>query len=144
LKLFLLCVALAPLAVLGMVLLAIDKHPTVDRVAEITPQNIERAKRILDQNDPRRLKSGTRQTISVSRRDLDLAANYLVHRYGRGRAGGSLGDKTAQIDASARFPENPFCRFVNVEATLRENGSLPRLEHLRIGGVSLPGSVAEW
>jgi len=144
LKLFFLGVALAPLAAIGMVLLAIDKHPTVDRVAEITPQNIERAKRILDQNDPRRLKSGARQTITVSRKDLDLAANYLVHRYGHGSARVSLGDKAAQINASARLPENPFGSFVNVEATLRENGSVPRLQHLRIGGVSLPGSFAEW
>lgn len=127
-----------------MLFLAIDNYPAVDRVAEITPQNIERAKRILDHNDPRRLKSGARRTISVSPGDLDLAANYLAHRYARGSARVVLKDGTAQINASAQLPENPIGRFVNVGATLAENGPVPRFEHLRIGGVTLPGWLADW
>jgi hypothetical protein len=49
---------------------------------------IARAKRILDQNHPRKLKSSARRTITVSSSDLDLAANYLAHRYGGGGARG--------------------------------------------------------
>src|SRR6266705_2759106 len=66
--------------------LAVDTEPSINRAAEITPSNSERAKRILDQNDPRKLKPGARRTISVSQNDLDLAANYLARQYAAGGA----------------------------------------------------------
>src|SRR5438093_9649147 len=58
LKLVLVFVFLVPLSLAGMVFLAVDDHPKINRAAEITPDNIGRAKRILDKNDPRNLKPG--------------------------------------------------------------------------------------
>ncbi|HEY2919660.1 MAG TPA: hypothetical protein VGK77_11795, partial [Candidatus Binatia bacterium] len=74
-KLILLLILALPLILAAAVYLAIDTEPNINRAAEITPASIERAKRILDQNDPRKLKSGARRTISVGVGDLDLAAN---------------------------------------------------------------------
>ncbi|MGH7887229.1 MAG: hypothetical protein ACREPG_05150, partial [Candidatus Binatia bacterium] len=67
-----------PLAVALVIYLAVDGHPTIDRAASITPASVERAKRILQQNDPRMLKSGERRTVATITGDLDLAANYLA------------------------------------------------------------------
>ena len=120
LRLFLLLIFVVPVGLVGAVFLAIDNHPAVERTAEITPQNIERAKRILDHNDPRKLKSGARRTISVRQGDLDLATNYLAHRYARGSARVVLKGGAAQINASAQLPENPIGRFVNAEAIVTE------------------------
>ncbi len=144
LRLFLVFIFVVPLALVGAVFLAIDDHPAVERAAEITPQNIERAKRILDNNDPRKLKSGARRTIAVSQGDFDLAVNYLAHRYAHGSARVVLKDRAAQINASAQLPKNPIGRFVNVAATFAENGPIPRFEHLRVGGIPLPGWLADW
>jgi hypothetical protein len=143
-KLFFFLVFLVLLALAGTLFLAIDNHPIVERAAEITPQNIERAKRILDQNDPRKLKSGARRTVSVSQGDLDLAANYLAHRYAHGSARMALQNGAAQMNASAQLPKNPIGGFVNIEATFAENGPVPRFEHFRIGGITLPGWLADW
>src|SRR5437867_3079459 len=78
LKFMLFFVFAVPLALAGVVFLAVDDHPKINRAAEITPDNIGRAKRILDKNDPRNLKPGAVRTISVSEPDLDLAAK--LHR----------------------------------------------------------------
>jgi|SRR5205809_987191 len=86
LKLVLVFVFLVPLSLAGMVFLAVDDHPKINRAAEITPDNIGRAKRILDKNDPRNLKPGAVRTISVSETDLDLAANYIAQQYAGGSA----------------------------------------------------------
>ena len=144
LRLFLFLVLLSTLALVGVVFLAIDDHPAVERDAEITPANIERAKRILDNNDPRKLKSGARRTVSINQGDFDLAVNYLVHRYVNGSARVMLNSGAARIDASAPLPKNPIGRFVNVEAAFAENGPLPRFKHLRVGGLTLPGQIADW
>jgi hypothetical protein len=69
LKLFLGLIAIAPFILVGLVFLAIDSFPLVDRAAEVTPASIERANRILNNNDPRRLKPGTVRTIVVSQAD---------------------------------------------------------------------------
>ncbi|MEK7249592.1 MAG: hypothetical protein AAB209_04135, partial [Bacteroidota bacterium] len=85
-RLILLFLFLVPLALVGAVFLAVDDQPRVHRTAEVTPANIERARRILDRNDPRKLQSGVRRTITISQQDFDLAANYLANRYSRGSA----------------------------------------------------------
>ena len=48
LKLFFLLFFVLPLALAGLLYLAVDTEPSINRAAEITPSNIERAKRILD------------------------------------------------------------------------------------------------
>jgi len=86
LKLFVLLFFALPLALAGAIYLAVDTQPSLNRAAEITPWNIERAKRILDQNDPRKLTPGARRTITVDQADIDLAANYLARQYFAGGA----------------------------------------------------------
>ena len=98
LRLLVFFVLVLPLVLVGVAFLAIDDHPAVERDAEITPANIERARRILDNNDPRKLKSGARRTVSVSQGDFDLAVNYLVHRYANGSARVILNSGTGRID----------------------------------------------
>lgn len=143
-KLFLLLVIALPLSVAGIVYLAVDTAPSINRAAEITPANIERAKRILDQNDPRKLKSGARRTISVSVSDLDLAANYLARQYAAGGARVQLKRGTAHVGASLRLPIIPSAIYLNFDATLAEAGALPRFESLQVGELSIPAPVAHW
>src|SRR5512143_1443096 len=126
-KLILLILFGLPLILAAAVFLAIDTQPAIDRAAEITPSSIERAKRVLAQNDPRKLKPGARRTVTVSSGDLDLAANYLAHQYG-GSARVGLQNGRAQIATSVRVPRLPASLFLNVDARLVEGAPLPRLE----------------
>lgn len=142
-KLILLILFGLPLILAAAVFLAIETRPAIDRAAEITPSTIGRAKRILTQNDPRKLKSGARRTIAVSSGDLDLAANYLAHRYG-GSARVGLHNGSAQIGASVRVPRLPVSVYLNVEARLVEQAPLPRLEALRVGRLPVPSWIAHW
>ncbi|HEX2929288.1 MAG TPA: hypothetical protein VHV54_06220 [Candidatus Binatia bacterium] len=143
-KLFLLIIIALPLVAAGIIYLAVDSAPTINRAAEITPANIERAKRILDQNDPRKLKTGARRTISVSASDLDLAANYLARQYARGGARVQLKRGIAEIGASLRLPIVSPPIYLNVDATLGEAGALPGIESLRVGELPLPPFLAYW
>jgi hypothetical protein len=143
-KLFLLIIIALLLIAAGIIYLAVDSAPSINRAAEITPANIERAKRILDQNDPRKLKTGARRTISVSANDLDLAANYLARQYASGGARVQLKRGTAHTGASLRLPIIPSPVYLNFDATLAEAGALPRFESLRIGNLPIPSVLAHW
>jgi hypothetical protein len=144
LKLILLLMFALPLAVLCVLYLAIDRNPTIDRAAEITPANIERAKRVFEQNDPRKLKSGARGMIVIAQNDLDLAANYLAHRYGDGSARVTLGENRVAIKASLCRRQLPIGLCINVDTALHEGAPLPRFEQLRVGRLPVPGFIADW
>jgi len=144
LKLFFLLFFLLPFAVAGVIYLAVDTQPSINRAAEITPSNIERAKRILDQNDPRKLAPGAHRTITVDHADIDLAANYLARQYFAGGARVQLKRNSMRIGASLRAPMVPLPVYLNLDSVLSEDGALPKLETLRLGQISIPPRLAYW
>jgi hypothetical protein len=143
-KLVLLLFFALPLAIAAIIYLAIDTAPSVQRAAEITPANIERAKRILDQNDPRKLEPGTRRTVAVSQNDLDIAANYIARQYAAGGARVRLQRGVATIRVSLSAPMAPFGLYFNVDARLAEDGAWPRIAALRVGKVPVSPWLAHW
>jgi uncharacterized protein YfiM (DUF2279 family) len=143
-RLLLLLMIVVALGLTATAILVISDQPTVDRSAEISPENIQHAKRILDKNDPRTLKAGTVRTITINQRDFDLAANYLVHQYGNGSSRVVLSDASIRISASLPLVRNPVGRYVNLDATFRENGALPRFARLTVGRLPVPDRVADW
>jgi hypothetical protein len=144
LRLILLLMVVVVLVLAAAAILTVGNEPAVNRSAEISPENVAQLKQILEKNDPRKLRSGTVQTITVNQQDFDLAANYLAHRYGNGSSRIILSGDTINLRASVRLPDNPLGRYVNLEAIMRENGALPRVEHLQIGRLVLPGRIADW
>ena len=74
------CLLALPLTIGGAIYLALADKPTINRAAEFTPAHIERAKRIVEKNDPRTMKAGVLRTISLSQDDVDVALNYLAGR----------------------------------------------------------------
>ena len=143
LLLLVLLVLAAPFALVGTVFLALEDRPLVARPAVLGPAQVERVKRILDDNDPRRLKPGTQRTVSVSQQDLDLLANYFASRYARGGARIALQPGVATVAATAELPANPAGRFLNLRASVRDAGELPpRLADTRIGRLPIPDWLA--
>jgi hypothetical protein len=129
-----------PLLLVCIVFLAVEERPALHRTAELRPQQIERARRILERNDPRKLKSGEIRTISISQEDLDLAVNYLANRYAGGSARVELTPGVAHVTASVRLPGDDTGAFLNIDAILLETSTLPRLDKVWIGRVRVP----EW
>ncbi len=142
---FLVCCFIALVLILGGALfLAIEDRPIVNRTAQFSPDNIERAKRILDRNDPRRLKAGEVRTVSISQEDLDLALLYLANRYARGSTRLVLQPGAAHIEVSAALQRKPMERFLNADAVLVDSVGLPRFARLQIGRLPIPAWLANW
>jgi hypothetical protein len=142
-KLLVALIIILPVALVALIYIAVDTQPSINRAAEVTPASIERAKRILDQNDPRKLKSGSRRTISVSEKDLDDAANYLARQYAGGGARIELKRGTAHLGASLRLPALPLGIYLNLESELAEDGALARIDSFRVGQLPVPAWLAQ-
>jgi hypothetical protein len=134
--------AVVLLTVAGALFIALDRAPLIDRHAEISPANVEQAKRILDKNDPRNLSPGAVRTIAVKADEVDLAANYLADRFARGSAQVQLGKNAARLQASIRLPLAAVPAFVNLETSVPSGRGLPQMRYLKVGGLRLPGWAA--
>jgi len=133
--------------VLGAVVavyLAVDRQPLVDTQINFTPEQIARAKLLLERNDPRRLRQGEVRTIAVNQEDLDLAINYAASRLGRDAASTVLQDGSATVRLTVMLPSNPLGNYLNLTAVLLEAQDLPRLDELRLGRLPIPRQLAEW
>lgn len=126
-RLILLLIFVLPLAVALAIYLAVDSHPTIDRAASITPASAERPKQVLQQNDPRKLKSGEGRSFPPGAADLDLAAQYLAQQFGRGSARVRVQNGVVKSSASLRLPVIPLPLYLNMNATLAETESHARL-----------------
>lgn len=138
-----LVVALPFLAV-AAVLLCVQDHPSITRSVQLTPEDIEYAKRIADGHDPRRSNGEGVRTIAISERDLDVVLNYLAAHLGHGAARAELRSGTAIVQASILLPRNPIGRYLNVDLALRETGGTPRVDHLVIGRLAVPSPIADY
>ncbi len=141
-KLVLWLIILIPLALAAAIYFAIEQTPLVETQATLTPGQIDRAKSILDQHDPRYLQDGEVKTITIRKRDLDLAVNYLVHLIGGGGSVVELGDDSITAQATVQLPKNPIGHYLNIDVELHETSGIPNLEHLQIGRLAIPGWIA--
>ena len=144
---FLLCALLflgVPLALAAAFYLCFQDEPLLRRTAEFTPDDVERAVRIFERHDPRRIKSGALRTMTLRGDELDLAVNYLANRFGKGSSRLALRPGVLSLTASVEVPASPFGRYVNVQAVLRETAGLPAVEELRIGRLPVPNVLADW
>ena len=133
-----------PLALFTAVYLCFEEAPLVRRATEFRPEDVERAVRLIEKHDPRRMKSGTLRTLSMRGEDLDLVVNYLANRYGKASSRIALQPGVLTLAASVEVPASPFGRYLNVQATLRETAGLPAFDRLRIGRLPVPGWLGDW
>jgi hypothetical protein len=98
-------------------------RPLVSRSVQLTPQDIEKAKRILDAHDPRKPGAARMQVVAIEERDLETTLNYLASRVGHGSVHVVLRPGNAWMQATVEVPRSPIGRYVNIDAVLRETGA---------------------
>jgi hypothetical protein len=143
LKLALYFIVLLPFALAAAAYFAVEKTALIETHVKLTSDEIGRAKATLDRHDPRDLRDGEVRTVTIRRRDLDLAVNYFVYLIGRGGAAVELRDGSVKVQATARLPKNPVGQYLNVETVWSETPDLPKVDYLRIGRLTIPGWLAD-
>ena len=83
-KLFLLLIFLSLFVLAGLVMLSIQDHPLVATGVKLTPAEVERARQLVQEHDPREAREGEVKSISLSEAELNLIGNYLAYTLGGG------------------------------------------------------------
>ncbi|MGR9051877.1 MAG: hypothetical protein ACU84J_04450 [Gammaproteobacteria bacterium] len=142
-KLLGLMLILLPLICIGTILLIVENDPKLQGWAEVTSERIARGKRIFEQNDPRKLRSGSIATVSLHQEDLDLAVNYFANQYVGALARLKIDNGRAVVDGTVKLPDNPLGRYLNITLEFEQTDRIPRLVFVKMGRLSLPGSIVE-
>ena len=133
---------LIPLAIAFALLQSVEKTALVAESQSLTAPRVERAKALLREHDPRRLKDQETKTIVVSEQELSLVANHLIQRVSSGGATVSLSDNTIVVQASLAIPGLQPAYYVNVDTALSTAKNRLAFEHLKIGKLRVPNRVA--
>ena len=123
-------------------ILAIENEPRIVRQVSLSPEYIARAKQIIDtyrdQSNPEIT------TVNILSTDIDIAANYLANRLGKGSAKVSTADGSAQLDLSIPLPEQFLNGYLNLQVTLAQTTWLPHPQSVQIGNLPLPNFATKF
>lgn len=136
-------VALGVLTVFVVLLWTVDKDAAIQAGQSLKSDDIARAKRILDGTLLQK-NSQTLNTLSLTERDLNVAANYLLRLYIDGAAQVELGQKKLICNTSLSLPPNSIGRFVNLRFRLDASSQHPTIKELIIGRLAIPEEIASW
>lgn len=143
-SLFISSIIIVALCALIMLLsLVIETEPHIVRSANLTPEHIERAKKMIDahrQQASLRLLS----RLNFLPSDIDIALNYLANFLGKGNAQTVFSKHQVQIYLTFPIPVNFISGYLNLAVTMVQTKDLPRIQSVRIGKLSLPDSIANY
>ena len=142
-KLIVLSFFLLPLVLVGVLALVVEDEPKLHGRADLTPERIALGKRVFEQNDPRRMKSGSIAKANLGQDDLDLAINYLANQYAGGVARLGIEKGRAVIEGTLQLPANPMGRFLNLKLELKQTDKLPQIDNMTLGKLPVPGVLID-
>lgn len=117
LVLFLLLVLASPLLILSA---SLESSPRTAARATLSVADVENAKQLLRDNDPRRLREGERRQLRLSERELNLVLSYVLPESAAARA--VLTDGLMTVATSLELPRTPFGSYLNSEVILAQDG----------------------
>jgi len=142
-KLILWLIFLSPFALAGLAWFALADEALVLNSARLSHNDIGRAKAVLEKNNPGQLPAGTTQEISLSERDLNLAANYLLQQVAEGGAQVRIHPDLVDAVGTLRIPGLPQRQYLNITLQLQEQAGQARIASLRLGGIDIPAGLAQ-
>jgi hypothetical protein len=130
------------LALAAALSLAIEDHPRIERQVILTPEHIGRAKQIIDAHRYW-VRPGMLAVANITSSDVDLAANYLAHRFGKGSAQVILADGSAVFRLSLPMATIPINGYINLAVSVIEVDGKPQLQSVQVGKLMLPDVLTQ-
>jgi hypothetical protein len=142
-KLLLWLILLSPFALAGLAWFSLSDEALVTNSTRLSHNDIGRAKAVLEKNNPGQLPAGTTQVISLTERDLNLAANYLLQQLAAGGAQVRIHPDLLDAVGTLRIPGLPIRQYLNISLQLQEQAGQAHISSLRLGSVDIPAGVAQ-
>ncbi len=128
----------------SIVFLCIDENPLIQQNAKLTFDNIKEAKRIINENRPKRLYSNRKKTLHLSEGEINLLLSYAISQ---GLGSESLFSRvkvmnnSANITMTAKLPKRFFGDYINLRLNVEKSEHLIDPGNCQIGQLKIPKVV---
>lgn len=141
-RILLFCFGAIIIVIVMLISFGISDQPELKLDWAITQADVTRAKKILHEGSKTR--PDEIGMIELTQADLNLAANYLLNRFGQGRALVALKANKIRFAVTAALPENSLGKYLNISFRLghESDSPLPTLTKFKAGKLLLPSKVA--
>lgn len=118
----------------------LDDTPLVTKGPEVGVQDINSAKKFLEQYDPRKLPDGKITVINANQRQINtaLAAALAAAPFLKARVVPSRFGLLGAVTASPPIPSNPFGKYVNVRMLIESSTDGLQIGRLSVGDIEVP------
>ncbi len=125
-----------------LVVFGISNEPELTPDWKMNAKDINRAKNILHEGS--KTKADEVGTLELTEADLNLVGNYLLNRFGTGKAVILLRDNKIRFAVTAALPQNRLGKYLNISFRLghEDDNPLPTLTKFKAGKLLLPSKVA--
>ena len=143
LRLFGIVFFLFPLLLAALVVSSIEQQPLVAKTVALNHSDIARAKKVISNNDPRKLREGQQKSVTISASDLSVALNYLRAQFIKGGIETKISGQGITIYGTATLPTNPIGQYFNLKLTLIPDQQNLTIDQFVIGKVPIPGLLVQ-
>jgi len=140
-RLITLSLLLIPIGLVVLAAMCIESSPMVEAEIRLSAANIDRAKRLLHEHDPRKLRTGEIKTVRMSEEELNLVLNHLINRLGPGGATLDMNEGWLSFAATLDLSKVVPGRYLNVATRIDTDAGKARIEQLKIGPVEFPRGI---
>lgn len=130
----------------GLIYYGIEDRPLVTGNKTLSVKDIQRAKHLLKNSDPRNLPAGTKKTVKIMEQDLNKLLQYALARLAPGdrlKVKAGLNRDGAQLAFTMKIPSTPVGSYINVSAVMAGTSKNLDIKELKIGTLSIPGRPVE-
>lgn len=127
-----------------VVLMAIEKSPKVDKLHELSFDNVKRVEQLVKDNKPDDMDKSQVRVVTMSEQDLNLLVSYGVmqltdERFIYPEIG--LSKPLIHLWVTFKIPDTPLGKFINTQVGLKVKENKPSLDYIGIGKIKVPGSM---
>lgn len=142
-KFFCLLIVITPIILVVTLLFSLEHSPAAQSGHQpLTHLQVNRAKALLRQNDPRKLKKGQLKTTSLNESELKLLGTHLLSRLD-GQFNVALIQNQINFTTSFKVPALQPNTYLNLLGELSVLENRINLEHFQIGSLTLPSTLTE-
>ncbi|MFT4580937.1 MAG: hypothetical protein ACI915_003540 [Gammaproteobacteria bacterium] len=143
-RLFVFSLLLIPIGLVVIAALCLEAEPKVPTQVLMNAANVERAKRLVHEYDPRKMQAGEVKTVRMSADELRLVLSYIVDGIGPGGAVVELAENQIRMRATISVQKVAPGGFLNIDSTISSANDRAQIENLKIGHVNFPRPIVRW
>lgn len=145
-KLLFLVVFLSPFALVTLFIVSLQDQPLVEHQLVLTQKDIEKARKLLKQHNPRWLKVNTERTLQLDKTALDLAGRYFFHSiqpaFLSSGFQSELFNHGLKLKLSIGPSMLPVNYYFNLQLELSKSADRLQLANMRLGAIDIPDEIS--